>query len=57
VQLKDSKGYTLLYDEKQLKDSAYERTFELAPYPAGDYYLIIEQAGKSYVKQVVKYRP
>jgi membrane-associated protease RseP (regulator of RpoE activity) len=57
VQLKDGKGYTLLYDEKQLKDSAYERTFELAPYPTGDYYLIIEQAGKSYVKQVVKYRP
>jgi len=56
VQLKDSEGHTLLYDEKQLQEGGYQRTLELAPYPEGDYYIIIEQAGKTFVKQIVKYK-
>jgi len=56
VQLKDQSGHTLLYDEKQLTQGTYKRSIQLAHYPAGDYYIIIEQAGKSFVKQLVKFK-
>jgi hypothetical protein len=56
VQLKDSAGHTLLYDEKQLSNGNYHRMLELAPYPTGDYFIIIEQEGSTYVKQIVKYK-
>lgn len=57
LQLKDQEGHTLLYDEKSISQGGYKRTIELAPYPEGDYFIIIEQAGKAYVKQIVKYKP
>lgn len=56
VQLKDREGHTLLYDEKQLAEGNYKRSLELAPYPTGSYFIIIEQSGKSFVKQIVKYK-
>jgi len=56
VQLKDKEGHTLLYEEKQLVKGNYERTLELSPYPAGDYFIIIEQGTKQYAKKIVKYK-
>ncbi len=56
VQLKDKEGNTLLYEEKQLVSGNYQRTLELAPYPAGDYFIIIEQGSKQYAKKIVKYK-
>ncbi|MFM7729265.1 MAG: PDZ domain-containing protein [Flavobacteriales bacterium] len=56
VQLKDGEGHTLLYDEKQLPNGNYRRTLDLAPYPLGNYFIIIEQEGKTFVKQIVKYK-
>jgi hypothetical protein len=29
----------------------------MSAYPPGDYYIVIEQQGKSFAKQLVKYRP
>ena len=55
LQLKDQEGHTLLYDEKSISQGSYKRTIELAPYPAGDFFIIIEQGSKTYVKQIVKY--
>ena len=56
VQLKDNEGNTLLYEEKQLVKGNYQRTVELAPYPAGDYFIIIEQGTNQFAKKIVKYK-
>ena len=56
VQLKDKEGHTLLYEEKQLVNGNYQRTLELSAYPAGDYFIIIEQGSKQYAKKIVKYK-
>ena len=57
VQLKDKEGHTLLYEEKQLEKGNYQRTLELSPYPAGDYFIIIEQGTNQFAKKIVKYKP
>jgi hypothetical protein len=56
VQLKDKEGHTLLYEEKQLEKGNYQRTLELSPYPAGDYFIIIEQGTNQFAKKIVKYK-
>jgi membrane-associated protease RseP (regulator of RpoE activity) len=57
VVLKDKIGHTLLYDEQPQNQGNYKRTVSLSAYPDGDYFIIIEQQGKSFAKQLVKYRP
>lgn len=57
VVLKDQEGHTLLYDEQMLLQENYKRLIALSAYPEGDYYIVIEQQGKSFAKQIVKYRP
>jgi C-terminal processing protease CtpA/Prc len=57
VVLRDKEGHTLLYDEQALNQGPYNRSIAMSAYPEGDYYLVIEQRGKSFAKQVVKYRP
>jgi C-terminal processing protease CtpA/Prc len=57
VVLRDKEGHTLLYDEQVPDDGAYNRSIAMSAYPEGDYYLVIEQQGKSFAKQLVKYRP
>jgi hypothetical protein len=56
VMLKDREGHTLLYDEQKLEQGPYKRTIAMSAYPTGDYYIVIEQQGKSFAKQLVKYR-
>jgi hypothetical protein len=55
--LKDSEGHTLLYDEQALQESGYKRSIAMSAYPLGDYFIVIEQDGKTFAKQIVKYRP
>jgi len=57
VVLKDKEGHTLLYDEQVLSQGTYKRRIAMSAYPEGDYYIVIEQQGKSFAKQLVKYRP
>jgi C-terminal processing protease CtpA/Prc len=57
VVLKDTDGHTLLYEEQNLNQGSFIRTISMSAYPAGDYYVVIEQQGKSFAKQLVKYRP
>ena len=57
VVLKDKEGHTLLYDEQVLSQGTYKRAIAMSAYPEGDYYIVIEQQGKSFAKQLVKYRP
>ena len=57
VMLKDKEGHTLMYDEQTLKQGPFKRTIAMSAYPPGDYYIVIEQQGKSFAKQLVKYRP
>lgn len=55
VVLKDKQGHTLLYEEQVQTQGNYKRTLSLSAYPDGDYFIIIEQQGKSFAKQLVKY--
>ena len=57
VVLKDKVGHTLLYDEQTLQQGLFTRNIAMSAYPIGDYYIVIEQQGKSFAKQLVKYRP
>ena len=57
VQLTDHEGNTLMYDETPLVKGNYQRTLAFSAYPAGDYFIHIEQAGSLYVKKIVKYKP
>jgi hypothetical protein len=57
VVLKDKEGHTLLYDEQTLSQGVYKRSIAMSAYPEGNYYIVIEQQGKSFAKELVKYRP
>jgi C-terminal processing protease CtpA/Prc len=57
VVLKDKEGHTLLYDEQTLSQGMYKRSIAMSAYPEGNYYIVIEQQGKSFAKELVKYRP
>ena len=57
VIMKDSEAHTLLYDELQQPKENYRRIIALSGYPVGDYFLVIEQEGKSFSKKIVKYEP
>jgi hypothetical protein len=56
VELKDKEGHTLMYEEKHLEKGNYQRTLELSLYPAGEYFIIIEQGSKQFTKKIVKYK-
>lgn len=56
VQLTDHEGNSLMYEETLPVNGSYQRTIDFVDYPAGDYFIRIEQASGLYVKKIVKYK-
>lgn len=54
VTLQDETKQILVYDERSEKNPEYSRTIDLLNYPAGNYYLVIEQGGSMYSKKLIK---